>query len=296
MPFIAGLHYGLGEQEIPVEQLAEFEQVCAEHKLPRAGAIFGWGVARRTASPIELASRCLAGTMAQREDRPIDLMIVATSGLLSPFAQQNLAIGRVIATLGASVSEVLCVSGAGCASGLNALVLANELVSMGRYREILVLCVDSLDGSIAKFSEYAVFSDGVSSFLVTREAQGADYAIESSFKQIFLDEMLDMSVAVQKKGGIKDYLRDASENTEAILSNNTFLPIKKMKDSQFGFRKTQLYLDNVRRVGHCVSSDCFINLKDYRTNRQAGDDFRTTLYADAAGHASAVILASCDSR
>lgn len=293
MPFITGLHYELGEQEVAVEQLPDFEAICAEHRLPRAGAIFGWGVARKAQSPLETATRCALKSLSARGRQDVDLLLVATSGLLTPFAEQNRAIGRLVEALEVAVKEVLCVSGAGCASGINALILANQLVSGGLYRDILVVCVDSLDTSIAKFSEYAVFSDGVSSFLVTGDREHAEFGIESSFKQIFLDEMFDMSVAIQKQGGAKEYLQAAARETEAILSNNIFLPVKRMKDSQFGFRKDQLFLKNVARVGHCVSSDCFINLRDYCTSRISNGGFRIALHADAAGHSSAVILRGC---
>lgn len=293
MPFIAGLHYELGEQEVAVEQLPEFEAICTEHKLPPAGAIFGWGVARKAQSPLETATRCALKSLSALGKQDLDLLLIATSGLLTAFAEQNRAIGRLVEALEVPVKEVMCVSGAGCASGINALILAGQLVSGGQYRDILVVCVDSLETSITKFSEYAVFSDGVSSFLVTRQREHAEFQIESSCKQVFVDEMLDMSVSVQKQGGTKEYLQAAASDVDVILSNNTFLPIKKMKDSQFGFRKNQLFLQNVARVGHCVSSDCFINLRDYYTSEISIGNPRVALHADAAGHSSAVILRGC---
>lgn len=296
MPFIAGLQYELGEQELAVDQLPEFEAICTEHKLPHAAALFGWGVARKADSPLETASKCALRTVTERGKRDIDLLMIATSGLSAAFAEQNQAIGRLIKSLGTEVKEVLCVSGAGCASGINALVLANQLVSAGQYREILIVCADSLSASIAKFSEYAVVSDGASSFLVTDDETIAHFSIESSFKQNFLDEMLEMTVAVQKQGGVKNYLQSAAAETDVILSNNVFLPVKRMKDSQCGFRKDQLFLQNVARVGHCASSDCFINLKDYCDSNASTDTKRIALHADAAGHSSAAILSTSAAR
>src|SRR5437763_41057 len=82
----------------------------------------------------------------------------------------------------------------------------------------------------------------------------------------------------------------ATSDIKKVFCNNVFLPITMLKEVEAGFRKTQIYFDNVRRIGHCYSSDALINLADYQSNALVSPGEYFIAAADAPGLRCAILL------
>jgi 3-oxoacyl-[acyl-carrier-protein] synthase-3 len=75
-----------------------------------------------------------------------------------------------------------------------------------------------------------------------------------------------------------------------VFSNNLYLPVITLKEGSIGVNKSQLYLENVARFGHCFSADSVINLSDYMktVGIQKGEYF--ALNSSAEGLRAQVLL------
>ena len=65
--------------------------------------------------------------------------------------------------------------------------------------------------------------------------------------------------------------------------------MKQVKELGYGFRRSQLYLDNVPLYGHCLGSVTLINSSDY-IEGNSGWVGNVLLHAEADGHAALMLV------
>jgi 3-oxoacyl-[acyl-carrier-protein] synthase III len=142
------------------------------------------------------------------------------------------------------------------------------LVAAGQHRRILVITTDKVRAGISRIESYAIFSDGAASCLVTDEwAAGDCYRILGSGGSTTSGNLdyggeisADLAVAVNRQLLAGQQLEVA--DLVALMHANLVIPVLSMKERQAGFSADQLYLDNIRRFGHCFAADPLINLVD----------------------------------
>jgi hypothetical protein len=146
-----------------------------------------------------------------------------------------------------------------------------------------------------RFIDYAMISDCAATIVVTSKSLSAQRFLVSGCSgktdaQQMLDgirwdsEDLGVVVVAQtlKAAGI------GHSDVARVLSNNTFLPIKRNRERALGFGKEQLFLDNTMRVGHALAADPLINWIDCSV--QTAEPGRYLLYAEAEGHSAALVV------
>jgi len=154
-----------------------------------------------------------------------------------------------------------------CTTMLSAIQLANGLVAGNVYHDVLVIASDRITDEEDRFQNFAFFSDGAASCVVS--AEPGELAIRAG--AFVLDvPALDSPGRVDARLGrtnidaITGRSQVSAREIALVLPSNLFVPIVRMNERQSGFRPDQLYLRNIAERGHCFSADPVVNLVDSR--------------------------------
>jgi 3-oxoacyl-[acyl-carrier-protein] synthase III len=155
-----------------------------------------------------------------------------------------------------------------CLNMLAGLDVARALVAAGRHRSVLLITTDAVGPGADRMSQFALFSDGAASCLVTAEpGVGERYQLlgcDSAQDTATLEWSNEISSDLARQ--VNDRLLTAFEvklgEIAALLHNNLFKPVVVVKERQAGFSAEQLFLENIPRFGHCFAADPLINLVD----------------------------------
>jgi 3-oxoacyl-[acyl-carrier-protein] synthase-3 len=179
---------------------------------------------------------------------------------------------------------------------LAGLDMASAFVLSGRYRGVLVITADAVAGGSAPMSQFALFSDGAASALVTADpgtadsyevlgcATAQDTTMMESTSQISSDLARAVNDQLLGPPGLK------TSDITALMHLNLFKPLLIMKERQAGFGSDQLYLDNISRLGHCFAADPLINLVDRAALGHFGEGHYCMLAASVPGSRIGVLL------
>ena len=290
--------YVVGEEELPVDSMANRQAVLGQHNMPDKQALWGWGCFRKTRrSRAELACESARATLARSAvaTAEIDALIVCCGDGLNYYAQ-NRFLSELSSSLDLRCEFVSWIGGAGCASLFSAVKSAQSLVLGGSCRNVLVINVDKLDDESARFQRFAVFSDGACSFIV-RSAGTIDFAIAgvalSSSLTSLRNAGQDMAEKCQLIYSVFERLAAAAAFPfagSAFLGSNVFLPIQQLEQSVMPVGGLISYRNNVARYGHCSGSDPVINLIDFYADA-SNEAVRTSVLASSAhGHFGVMLL------
>jgi 3-oxoacyl-[acyl-carrier-protein] synthase-3 len=132
----------------------------------------------------------------------------------------------------------------------------------------LLITTDKVADGADRMSQFALFSDGAASCVVSADAgeqdcyqllgcaTAQDTATLEWTNQISSDLARQVNDALLAPAGLK--LGDIA----ALMHANLFKPLLVMKERQAGFSAEQLYLENIPRFGHCFAADPLISLVD----------------------------------
>jgi 3-oxoacyl-[acyl-carrier-protein] synthase-3 len=220
----------------------------------------------------------------------VDLTIVACSYF--PDADDRLyqSTGRLLKALGLVHSLLDGQTLMGCATLLSAVQAASALVRAGVHRNVLMIGLDKLPDGITRFWDYGLFSDAAVACVVTCDRRNGCLRVVGSARGVELEEIV---------GGVRFNATNALHirvlnqlvaetacpvpGISRVFNNNVYLPIKSQKDLLAGFKKPQMFLDNVARTGHCLACDSLINFRDYAASRRVAAGERFVFQADGNG-------------
>jgi len=279
MTFLRGPSYVLGEREVDHTEIENLAELAARFKMAPSAGLWGWGGLRVTERDLEdLAVDSGSATLAATGLDPaaVDALVLCSNRIPGPAEDHGRFVQRVLTGIG--LGDIPCYGQFlnRCVNLLAGLDVARALVVSGRHRTVLLVTTDKVAPGADRMSQFALFSDGAASCVVTTEVV-QDEAERSGFvllgcaaaqrtaelewtSQISADLARRVTGALLGPRGLK--LGDIA----ALMHANLFKPVVMMKERQAGFSPEQLYLDNIPRLGHCFAADPLINLVD-RTER-----------------------------
>ncbi|XYI03766.1 hypothetical protein ACMHYB_29960 [Sorangium sp. So ce1128] len=297
--YARGFRYQLGESSRTHVEASGFREVLAAKKLPDMPALWGWGAFHVTEDAYELGRAAAKRTLDASGIDPADVELTIFASSYLPDADDHLYQGtaRILKALGLTRSLLEAQTLAGCATLLSALQSAAQLVRAGVRKDVLVIGIDKMPKGIERFWDYGLFSDAAAACLVSSSPRGGSLRLVGSARGIELDEIVG-GVRFDAKNAL--HVRVLSElmsgagwtlpQVSRVFNNNVYLPIKSQKDLLAGFKKPQMFLDNVPRVGHCLACDSFINFCDYADSRTLAPGERFIFQADGNGHCAMSLL------
>ncbi len=286
-------------------ELAERPELLAALRNERAGLAYYL----ESGEPLlELARRAAERSLEAAGLPPaeIDAVVFATDSFLNT-PEQYAGLGRLLAGLGLVHAYPLNVTLSDCANPLIALRVASALLRAGEFRRVLLLSAD-----LARYASpsrligdgVAVGSDAAASALLALGGDG--FAVEATAQKTesaLLDppasEHARLASRVRAHRALFAELfaggADGANATNAaavrrIFPNNFARNVVRLFLEDNGFAGEQIYLDNVRRLGHCFGSDCLINLHDFLAVHAVEEGERFVLLGSGASQLGAALL------
>lgn len=298
--YLSGVSYRLGENKRSVSSIAGIHDAFEQSNMRFSPEIFGLGDYFQSENIYELIQESIVSTLVTAEVDPTNVsdVIISSAHFKHGFEQINQGLAAALQGCGIGVCRIQTLSGMGCVSLLSALEAGlNRVRDQVSLATVLVVNIDFLEPleELSRFTKYAVVGDSVCSFLVSNDAEHADFEIASIQTFSSPEKMLDKIRAGENKQTVTmvDHVCRKSgvsrKEIRKLISNNVFLPFKMIKECSLGFSKDQLYLDNVVRIGHNYGSDTIINLYDCVNSKYVDSDFYLLL-SEADGHYGACIL------
>lgn len=272
--FLTGPSYVLGEVEEEHTAIENLDELAERFKLASNPGLWGWGSIRTSKRELEdMAVDTGSATLraAGVDPASVDALVLCCNRIPGPaeghgrFAQQVLT--------GTGLGNIPCYGQTmnRCVNMLAGLDVARALVASGRHRRILLITTDKVAEGADRMSQFALFSDGAASCVVTADrsdpdeagcyellgcAIAQDTATLEWTSQISSDLARQVNEQLLTAAGLK--LSDLA----ALMHANLFKPLLVMKERQAGFSPEQLYLDNIPRFGHCFAADPLVSLVD----------------------------------
>ena len=286
---IEAMDHALGETEMSYNSVVNFHEFLERCHYPDTPAMFGWGKYRKTDGDIfdmgiASAKKTLARSAVSPEE--IDLVYFCSTCFPGNEIEHIKYNAKLLAELGLTNAFPIGVTLNNCASFLSAMVIATNMVNAGSYNNILVITADKVYDEQIRFQNFALLSDAAASCIITnRKTSGYALVAErflSSADPIDNNHGKDDSALygrvfkeLMAKAGLK------TDEVKKVFCSNIFRPITQLKEMKLGFRKNQLFLENVAKYGHCFSADTVINLIEYSESNEINDGEYFVFSADA---------------
>jgi 3-oxoacyl-[acyl-carrier-protein] synthase-3 len=293
----------LGERRLHYSEIQEYRARMVEIRLPEVAEL-GLGYVHETNDVYRLVEESIAQTLAVSgcPAGTIDQVMFCSSHFAHAFVERNRALAAVLRNNQLSPQAVRGVSGTGCADVLSGIELACTLIDVGAARAVLVVGMEAwgrADRS-SRIVDYALISDAVVSVIVSDSRphcgyRGPQLEILACKSVAMIEEVgagMRLGAAATYGASVSAVLRMAAvsqSRVTKIFGNNIFRPAKRYREMRAGFCLEQMYLENVERLGHCMACDSILNLIAHDVRTAAG---HYVLYAEAEGHASAILLAA----
>ncbi|THA54673.1 3-oxoacyl-ACP synthase [Streptomyces sp. A1136] len=265
--------YVLGEQVADHTSIDNLLERARRFKMAPRAELWGWGAIRRTAKSLEaLAVESARATVAAAGADPagIDCLILCSTRFPGGPRTHGGFVEKVMSGIGLVDAAVTGLTLNRCTNLLTGIRTAHALVAAGTHRRVLVVTTDRVTDESVRMENFALFSDGSASCLISADADplGADtYEIlagAAAQDPTSLDWSHEISSELARTVNrrILDAVGMKLDEIDGLLHPNLFKPLIALKERQAGFTRQQLHLDNITRFGHCFAADPLINLVD----------------------------------
>lgn len=286
--YLSAPRYVLGEIDEDHTTVPQLAERARRFRMQPSAELWGWGTVRRTRrSREELAVDTGLATLhgAGVDPLSVDALVLCCTRFPGGADRHGRFTGTVMSGLGLTRAAFTGITLNRCTNLLAAIDVADAFVASGRHRSVLVVTTDRVLDETQRLENFALFSDGAASCLVTAEYRTPDSyeilgcASAQNAAELDWSSQLSADLAREVNDSLLKPLGLRLGQISGLLHTNLFLPLLVMKERLAGFGAEQLYTDNVRRIGHCFAADPLINLVD----RAAAGHLRPDHYYLLAG-------------
>ncbi|AXW85672.1 hypothetical protein AU509_11330 [Lonsdalea britannica] len=291
---MTALHYELGEETLPYDQLPGWQQRAAMFSMPELPEMWGWGEVRKTTSSfMQLALESARKTLADSVE-PIDTVIFCSSSLAANADEQTRMLCTFADALQLNQAEITGVTLGRCTNLLKGVRLAQARIASGQSNAILLVASDCMADAKPRLENFALFSDGAASCVITGSGHPSEgFTILASAEKQDLSTVADglsstLAIAVNQQLFAETQINIS--DISLLFHTNVYLPLCNLKERQAGYAAGQLFTDNIARIGHCFSADPLINLIDAEVSGRLPAQGIFQLAASIPGARASVLL------
>jgi 3-oxoacyl-[acyl-carrier-protein] synthase III len=300
--YFRGPAYALGERQCHYDQIDGFEAAAKSRQLPNLPELMGFGGFFVTQDVYQRAYVAVQASISAAAVAPgsIEHVIFCSSSFKERFfSERNVKFGKLLRECGVMPRRISGVSGGGCTDLLASVDIACGMLELGAAHNVLIVGIESFraEADRERLLSHALISDAAVALIVSdarRDAPGAP-EFEILAHRIVSDVTeIGSGMSITKSSPDRNFVKGVLESAgrsqgqvTKLFGNNVYLPIKSGREGIVGFTRSQMYLENVRRTGHCLGCDTILNLVDFGSG-QEGNSY--VLYSEAEGHAGCVAL------
>jgi 3-oxoacyl-[acyl-carrier-protein] synthase-3 len=290
---LAGGEYVLGDQAMNYTEAKGFSDI----KMPDKPDLWGWGSFYKASGDVlDLKIAAAAKTLEAVSVDPKDVGAVLFCSMHFPPPPQGHTkkVKTFLEALRLGNAYPVGVTLNGCNTLLSAIDMASAMITSRDLRHVLVIAGDAVQDENERFQSYGIFSDAATSCLVTSQpVEGYDivrsaFAVDPASMRQEAGFSSDLAVSASRKVFEGTGMR--VEDVAMSFSNNIFIPITLLKEQDAGLDPSQIYTRNVKRIGHCFSSDPLINLIDYAHENTIQEEQLFMLSGDSPGLRHSILL------
>lgn len=295
---ISAFAYEMGERELSYRDATNFDRVLQENNYPDQPSMFGWGNFRQSDRDVfDLGVAAARRTLSLAGVAPgeIDALFFCSTQFPGDAIQHIGFNVRLLGGLGLTNAFPIGVTLNNCTAFLGAITMAVAMVDCGHWRNALLVTADKCMDENIRMTNFALLSDGAAACLVSRDPKPGYELVAQAFAP--------SEQPIENNRGKDDpqlYQRVIAQITKQspvplsdvkrVLCSNIFKPVTQLKESKLGFRRGQLFLDNVPKYGHCFSADTAINLVDCESQGILVQGDHILLAADAPNLRASLML------
>lgn len=294
--YLQGPAYVLGEHESDYTSIEDIADQAKRFQMPPNADLWGWDGIRRTDRTLaDLAVDSGTATLRAAGVAPgdVDALMLCSVSVTGPSEGHGAFVERVLTGIGLGDIPFYGQTLNRCVNLLAAIDVARAFVASGRYHRILVITTDRVTDESARMSNFALFSDGAASCLVTADEGGHEIlacATAQNAATLEWSNELSSDLAREVNTRLLDPLGMKLGDVDTLMHANIFKPLVVMKERQAGFTPAQLHIDNIARIGHCFAADPLINLVDRTALGHVRDGRFCVLAASVPGSRIGVLL------
>ena len=269
--FLRGASYVLGEREADHTAIDNLNELAEAFRMAPNAGLWGWGHIRTTGRELEeLAVDTGVATLAAAgvDASSIEALLLCSNRIPGPAEGHGRFVENVLTGIGLGNIAFYGQNLNRCVNLLAGLDVSCAFVASGRHRRVLLITTDRVADGADRMSQFALFSDGAASCVVTADGAGPD-----GYELLGCATAQDTATLEWTKEISSDLAREVNDrlltphglklgDIAGLMHANLFKPLVVMKERQAGFSAEQLYLDNIPRIGHCFAADPLINLVD----------------------------------
>lgn len=299
---LSGARYVLGEEEVPYTEIPGLAERAWEFRMAMNPRLWGWGTVRRTSRSLaDLAVESGRATLeaAGADPAAVDELIVCSTEFPGNAHTHGTFVEQLTSGLGLPDAAFTGLTLNRCANLLAAIDIASALVTAGRRRTILVITTDKARDEGDRAENFALFSDGAASCLISGQSYGSPAYEVTACACAQRNNDLDWSHEISSdlaRAVNEELLKPqglALAELDGLMPANIFTPLLMAKERQAGFSPAQVDTGNIARIGHCFAADPLINLVDRAVAGQVRNGGRYLLAVSLPGVRYGVLLRAC---
>lgn len=290
-------HYFLGEYPLSYNEIEQWRERASQFSMIEQPSLWGWGHVYKTSlSTAKMAFHTAQKTLAEAhsEGEQIDTLLICSTRFHGGPEEHTQFLREITQPLGLEKTEVIGITLGRCTNLIKALRIAHARILSSQSKQVLVITTDRITCEAERLENFALFSDGAASCLVVGndDPRPGFNIIASAEKQDL--QQIEQGLSVELAKAVNQVLFSHSNliisDVELLFHPNVYLPLCNLKEMQAGYRATQLYTDNITRIGHCFAADPLINLVDAQqhTELRTGGFFQ--LVASIPGARASLLL------
>lgn len=263
----------LGDAVGKPEEVPDFDALWQAASPGAEFATMGCGTFRKMSEPVDgYVVESIRQTLKEQQvaAAEVDRVVFATSDALLGELGPDFA-ARVLHSVGMSSSVPLVLSYQQCCSSLAALAYGWELFRDARVTHVVLVFLDVTPDDRDRVRSFALFSDAVTSCLISRDRPGAVRLLASA---VHTDEagLRGEDSFASRQQAARAALSEVFEDGGAVLADvekvfptNLYWPVTVFNAAAAGITREKLHFaDTLRSYGHCGNSDWLINLVDHQ--------------------------------
>ncbi|MEG3130952.1 hypothetical protein SC171_23365 [Pantoea cypripedii] len=296
-PKVSNIACTWGEIKGVYSEASGFAEVIERESMLKIPDMWGWGYYYATEDIYLLAQQSIKQTLNEASISPddVDLVIFCAASMPGRVSDLNARTAMILKLAGINRAKVVGQTLGGCATLLSSMIMAGDLVTANVFNNVMVVAIETLPTDLQRFDKFAIYSDASVSFLVSSELHGGFEIIASTYKSS-IEEILNspgLQDPALSKASVFQTLGQAGiqiPDIKKVFSNNTFLPVKMLRERSIGFTDDQIDISNIASFGHCFSCDSMLNYYLYQSSYPEINHEYYLLFAEADGHSASVLI------